>query len=293
MPRLQGKYWCFTLNNYTAEEEQSIRELQPDSENPVSYLVFGREVGDSGTPHLQGYLELTKRLSLAGVKRLLGQRVHLERRGGSQEEADEYCKKDGDFEAFGSLNVSGQGRRTDLETIRSKIDDGVPELVIAEEHFSKWVVYRRSFEKYRRLKHHSNGIRDQLRVIVLWGEPGTGKTRYVYAKHPNVFAVPDPALCWFDGYSGEDVALIDDYRGDGNESFLLRLLDIYPIQVPVKGGFVDWCPKTIYITSNVIPPFGHTGIGSALERRLYRTVAFTEVLDVETVHGLIVGEGES
>lgn len=32
-------------------------------------------------------------------------------------------------------------------------------------------------------------------------------------------------------------------------SFLLRLLDIYPLQVPVKGSFVDWCPENIYITT--------------------------------------------
>ena len=40
--------WCFTLNNYTDESQQKVRDLGVGAE----YLVFGRELGESGTPHL-------------------------------------------------------------------------------------------------------------------------------------------------------------------------------------------------------------------------------------------------
>ena len=47
--------WCFTLNNYTAEEEEKLKGELPG----VKYIVFQRERGhEKGTPHLQGYLEL-------------------------------------------------------------------------------------------------------------------------------------------------------------------------------------------------------------------------------------------
>ena len=48
----RSRGWCFTLNNYNEEEE--VRALALPEE--VSYGVVGKEVGESGTPHFQGYL---------------------------------------------------------------------------------------------------------------------------------------------------------------------------------------------------------------------------------------------
>ncbi|GAC77826.1 replication protein, partial [uncultured marine virus] len=47
-----AKHWVFTLNNYT---EQNIYALRNDSS--IKRLSMQEEVGESGTPHLQGYLE--------------------------------------------------------------------------------------------------------------------------------------------------------------------------------------------------------------------------------------------
>ncbi len=49
-----AKRWCFTLNNYT-EEEVSAIVLQFKEYCDIAF--FSYEVGDSGTPHLQGYVE--------------------------------------------------------------------------------------------------------------------------------------------------------------------------------------------------------------------------------------------
>ncbi len=59
----------FTLNNYTQSEVNAIKTL--DGDNDISYLIFGYEVGESGTPHLQGYIELSKQKSLRQLKKLL------------------------------------------------------------------------------------------------------------------------------------------------------------------------------------------------------------------------------
>lgn len=53
-----------------------------------------------------------------------------------------------------------------------------------------------------------------------------------------------------------EAVLFDDFRADVCElHWLLQLLDRYPIDVPVKGGFVAFRPKRIYITS-AFPPEG-------------------------------------
>lgn len=58
---------------------------------------------------------------------------------------------------------------------------------------------------------------------------------------------------WFDGYVGQPIVIIDDYRGEYPLQLLLKLLDRYQMSVPVKGGFTEWLPKKVYITSNIHP----------------------------------------
>lgn len=97
----RAKNWCFTLNNYVDADQDRLRTLAASEQ--VAFLVFGREVGESGTPHLQGYIEFRVRKRLRQVKDLVGQRAHLEIRRGTGPEAREYCLKDGDFEEFGEM----------------------------------------------------------------------------------------------------------------------------------------------------------------------------------------------
>lgn len=236
--------WCFTLNNPQDEEVKAIDQLVPEH---AKYLVYGREVGENGTPHLQGYAEFNRRVVFNTAKRILGGRVHLEVRRGSFTQAVDYCKKDGDFVELGTPQT--QGRRSDLAEIREEIVDGRSDLELADEHFAKWCVYRRSFSAYRTLHRGSLG-RSKPRVETYVGQTGVGKTRYVHHRHSGERIWIYPGGGWFDGYEGQAVCFFDDYRGDIALDLFLRVLDRYSIQVPVKGSFVSWTPKRIYITSN-------------------------------------------
>lgn len=265
-PPPRGRYWCFTINNPTEDEESRLHTLVTDNED-VTYVGWGKEVGESGTPHFQGYLELAGKLRLGGVKLLAGfGRAHLELRKGTQEEAVTYCKKDGEYTEYGSLVQSRRGKRNDLEAVKELIDEGATDGDVADAHFGTFVRYHRGLAAYKRAKYQKKS-RD-VKVFVLWGAPGVGKTRWVFERHPDVWIGSDPTLTWFDGYQGEEVVLLDDFRGDANPAFVLRLLDRYPLLVPVKGGYVPWRATTIYITSNVAPPFGLSSIEAPLARRL-------------------------
>lgn len=99
MVRQRSKRWLFTLNNYTEEEESMLRGLLTTS--IVTYLVFGHETGENGTPHLQGYCETNSRCGLRKMKGIIGERAHLEKANGSSEQNRTYCTKqdaDGFFE---------------------------------------------------------------------------------------------------------------------------------------------------------------------------------------------------
>lgn len=285
----QSKYWCFTINNYTDDHIVCLHGL---SEDPIcGYLVFGYEVGDAGTPHLQGYVEFVKKLRLTGVKKLIAGNPHLELRRGTGEEAASYCKKEGEFEEFGALAVAEQGRRTDLAQIKERIAGGAQELEIADNYFSQWVVYRRSFEAYRSLLKPA-AMRPELKVYVLWGPAGSGKTSYVHRHYPECYVVPSSDLRWFQGYNGELTVLVDDFEGGADVAFFKRFLDIYKMQVPTKGGFVNFHATTIFITSNFAPPWGYINNSEPINRRISKIlrVALGPGETIEQVHQRVHNE---
>lgn len=284
----QCKYWCFTLNNYTPEEVGLLKSMPP----PVSYMLFGfEEAPSTGTPHLQGYLELSRKLRGREVIQLAGlDRASVFSRIKPQAANVTYCKKSGNFVELGELRVSRQGKRTDLDDVKLAIESGQSELQIAESHFSQWVYHRRSFARYRELV-TVRRIRTDLKVIVLHGATGTGKTRFVHEQFPDVEAIGDPTLTWFDGYNGGPVALIDEFRGKAPCELLLKVFDIYPLRVPVKGGWIDWRPNIIFVTCNPPPPWSYSDVYSEiapLMRRIhvvFKVTKDTTKADIESACG--------
>lgn len=269
-----SKYYCFTLNNYDDADMLHLRSLV--GQHDITYLCFEPEVGESGTRHLQGYLELSARRRLNPIRKLLGGRVHLERRRGSAVQARDYCKKESltnstvIFEEYGVISSPQQGSRNDLEELRTALAEKRPLVEIADNHFNQFLKYQRSINAYRLLK---SVPRDhKSRVIVYWGRTGLGKTSRAYAES-NRSAWFYPGGGWFDGYEQHEFVIFDDFSGaEFKLPYLLKLLDRYPMRVPIKGGFTEWNPSTIFITSNLDPrrwySNAHTEHIEALLRRL-------------------------
>lgn len=103
----RAKRWVFTLNNYTPQDEARLQALQP------TYLVYGREVGESGTPHLQGFVIWETALRFNACKTQIGATAHLEVAKGTSPQAADYAKKDGDIYEYGTC--PSQGQRTDWD----------------------------------------------------------------------------------------------------------------------------------------------------------------------------------
>lgn len=82
---------CFTLNNWTTEElDQMLRDF-----DGMKYII-GKEVGEQGTPHLQGYVEFGRQLSFNQLKKI-SDRAHWEKPRGNKKQNIKYCSKDGNF----------------------------------------------------------------------------------------------------------------------------------------------------------------------------------------------------
>lgn len=104
---MTSRNYCWTLNNYTEQEIEFFKN--PDLLESLNYHVFGIEIGESGTPHLQGYTVFKKPLRQVAVKKLFNtERIHLSQRQGTHTQASEYCKKDGNFFEHGRIHSVGK-----------------------------------------------------------------------------------------------------------------------------------------------------------------------------------------
>lgn len=83
-----SRRWCFTLNNPKGLiDEDDIKSWG------ATYVVYQEEVGESGTLHLQGYIEMPKSVRCTHfVSGLRGS--HFERAVGTPEQCKAYCTKD-------------------------------------------------------------------------------------------------------------------------------------------------------------------------------------------------------
>lgn len=252
--------FCFTWNNYPADYEQVLRSI------PAKYIVFGEEKGESGTPHIQGYCELKAQTSFEVIKKKLP-KAHIEPRKGSPQQAADYCKKDGKFKEVGE--ISQPGKRTDIARLRSDIQKGKNRLYLYNNHDAMWR-YRSAAREYKFLLDSSNKAFAPVEVIVIWGTAGVGKSKRAREIDPELFQVTEDGK-WWDGYEGQETILFDDFYGGIKYSRMLKLIDGYPFQLQVKGGFTWKKWKRVIITSNNPPETWYQyGMTPALKRRIAR-----------------------
>lgn len=240
------------MNNYTEEEVYSLRETLSE----VKWGVFGREVGDNNTPHLQGAVVFQNPRNFEGVKRVLGPRYHIEKMFRSVDTNRTYCMKQGDFEEFGE--VPHQGARGDLAEIREMWHEGrAPYEIVERMQNVQQVKAMEACMRYipRRLP------RQPCEVRWFWGESGAGKT--TRAEREAAEFETDPNMIWassvdtgafMEGYCGQTVVIMDDLT-ESTYRFgsLLRYLGRDPVVVGIKGNHVDWVPQLIIVTA-LLPP---------------------------------------
>lgn len=239
---VQLRNFVFTLNNWSFQDREELLKLD------YHYLVFGKEIGDSGTPHLQGYCELKKRYRLSKIKEYIP-RAHIEKRRGTPQQASDYCKKDGDFEEYGEMRR--QGCRNDLVGFLEDVQGSKPTM----DELLQTTLYMR-YPRHCHLvidTYYPPAELDALDNEWIWGPTGTGKSRKARDENPSLYL--KGMNKWWDGFVDEDTALIEDI--DSSHAFMGYYLkiwaDYYPFRAEFKGGSRAIRPKRIIVTSNYHP----------------------------------------
>jgi len=235
------KTWCITWNNYTEENIQKLKDLEG-----FNLLTIGKEVGESGTPHLQVSITFKRACRWSQLKRVL-KSPHIEL-AINPDWAHNYCIKD---DKYIRIDNRTQGARNDLKDIAKNIAvKGLRETIF--ERPDMYIKYHAGMEKLNAV---FVDFKRDFKPIVYWlyGDTGTGKTRYVIEHEPDLW-MSGKNLEWWQGYNGQKATVFDDFRKDFCTFHeLLRIIDRYPYTVMVKGGSRELCSERMYITTPYSP----------------------------------------
>ncbi len=182
------------------------------------------------------------------------------------------------------LEPRGIGHRTDIDLLHDALKRRVSRRELWDEHFSLMLRYYRPILSarldYIPLREYCK--RD---IHVLYGDTGTGKTRYCFEESPGAFWLEraNNGNVWWCGYDEHDEVIIDDFYGWIPYGTFLRLLDGYPMTGETKGGRVKLMNKKVYITSNVHPSKWYKNHSyGAIRRRITKLTHLTEKAGIVT-----------
>ena len=282
MPSHQSKHWPFTwfpkgdweaMSGDPALADKAAMALDEVKgvydEEYVQYLVAQAECcPTSGRMHIQGYIQIKQRWTWHRVKTkifsgALDGACFVPARGTAQQN-DEYCTKE-ESRVPGTQPIRLGEMMSDLGETHppGKTLDNVYEAIKAGQTMEE-IVERFGFGMFVRHERALNSAmvrwgrkrKSVPKIVLLVGPSGSGKSQYVDAEYPHRYRMTfgnGGNSAWFDGYNGESVIELSEFRGQLQLSFMLDLLDRYELKVQTKGGTVQMLATVIVITSNEEP----------------------------------------
>ena len=281
--RIRRRDFCITYYRDANNEDhiwEIVQRMTTVFKEEIAYCVFQNELTPStGRPHWQMYIEMYKPHDISFVKDELFRdpRVHVEIRLKPRDDARDYCRKDysrrqGPREEVGpfelgtwrqqGVNKTGERMRAVQESIAAGADistcvEDDPDVVLRHQRSLTW------YQNVLQQKDAVTNMRD-VTVRLFIGDTGSGKSHtaikeaitYLEAYRENpadlfILDFGDKEKCWFDGYNYGRVLILDDYHSQISVSFLLRLLDKYPLRLPVKGDHKFARYSEVWITTNI------------------------------------------
>lgn len=264
------KKFVFTLNNYTEAEETAIRGYII---RVATYAIVGHEVApETKTPHLQGFVNLSKQSRFTAIKKIMP-RAHVEKARGTDEDNRKYCSKAGDYWEHGEPQKAG--KRNDLTRPAEMVKEGKTFREIAMECPVQAIKYHRGIKEVISAHHGPRDRNDPPTVIWLWGRTGVGKTRLVYDQFAEGQIYKKDNTIWWDRYEWQQCILIDDFIGKWDYDYVLQLTDRFPFVGQVKGGYVEIDSPFIIFTCEHPP--AHFWTGTVLEQIMRRITMVQEM----------------
>jgi len=271
--------WSVVKNNYTDDDIKTFMAFAKGK----NQICYGLEIGEGGTPHIQGAMIIANKISASAlIKKLKGFHVEIKFKKSSCKQLFAYCLKGTDdskpvkewtYDNTGP-NYNGdhygdfptnQGERSDIDDMK---ECNTMKEAFETGHNLQCIQY---FEKY--LKYYEDGRK--LKPVSYWYFGSTGCSKSWLAKKMakswgNIYHKTDKSK-WWDGYDGEQIIIIDDYNPntwDINFNDLLHLCGEGEVRVETKGGSRQFKGLRIWITSPrcVADTFMNKDIGGNIDQ---------------------------
>lgn len=275
--------YLFTLNNPTKLEFNQIMAFV-NTNDQFRFLTYQGEYADTGTPHLQGYVEISKNQRMSWFKNNFSERAHFTVAQGTSDQNIHYCSKPvihpngvpcmckhcvkarnglenwRPVESHGTpaTDIMGSGM---WESVQMMVTSGATDKEITDlmptmiGNLSKLKDYRHLLECERMQNPTCRNPKFDWRPIrAVWisGLSGSGKSQCVRTLFP--LAYPCSEKHPFDEYANQQVVLWDDFDPKRiNFKTLLRYLDKYPVQLDCRYRAKWACFNDFFFTHTGTP----------------------------------------
>lgn len=284
----------FTINNWTEEELVKLRTFELSR---INYICWGQEVGEQGTAHLQGYLQLNCTSTGRQIQVETCKRIFLKKcKDKNAEGMINYCKEDGLFEERGiprllkkTEKVKKEKKKKDPLDYKKLIqEDNLTMRDLCATHFlnpKNVIPYYQSFELPRPT--------GKIDIIWICGVSEVGKSKYARQLSPdlhNVVPSGSGSSEFWGSYDKHEAILFDDFHENWfGYDRLKQILDLYPIQINCKYGERQALWKKIYITSELPPHLMYKKLKKTQLYQLLRRITRLVYIDInETIRDISI-----
>lgn len=241
------KTWDFVVHSDFDNVIQKMRMWEPD----VTRLQVSREWGEEGKEHLQCKVTWRVAKRWSAMKKLIHPH-HFERSISTCFAYTVKLNKADKPEIY--IDNRAPGQRNDLDKMKTMIDSGADDSDLWSEHFGSMLRYHKGMNTYRDLVNRKTKRTWMTHGEWLWGATGTGKSHKAFTENPNAYVLDSEDNGWWDGYEGEDVVIINEFRGEIRYKELLDLVDKWPKKVRRRNREpTQFLAKKVVITSSRHP----------------------------------------
>lgn len=231
--------WIYVRNNYDEKDQQLLRDLE------CSVNVFGREKGEKGTPHLQGFITFRKPYRFKGLQKVL-QGWHIQP-AISAEKAFNYCLKELDYEI---KDTRCQGRRSELEGPAEMIKSKKRMREVAQTYPEVYIKHHRGFKALQ-----AELMEDRHWYCECWivhGPAGTCKTAFAKGFFGDWYMLTNKK--WWQRYEGQRKVIVNEFSEEWwDVDTFCNIVDRQEYDVEIKGHSMPLQADHIIITTNENP----------------------------------------
>lgn len=266
----QSRKWSLVINNppecgldHSAIVE-ILRKFSP------AYFCMADEIATTGTYHTHIFLYSPSPIRFSTVKNRFPT-AHIDKTYGSAKENRDYIRKEGKwaetdkaetkvpdtFLEWGDMPTEKEEKAPQMYKLIQEVRDGISTANIIEG--SPNLAFRvRDIDALRQtlLSDRYASENRKIEVWYIFGASGTGKTRGIYERHDakdicRITNYRNGRGISFDGYTGQDVLVFEEFHSQIPIEDMLNYLDIYPLSLPARYSDRVACYTRVYITSNL------------------------------------------